>query len=202
MLAALSVPRAFAQQLAGRETCCLLLGTRWRPFTSISENLWAAVVLVSSHESSEVWMRARSDVDPRWDLRQGTVLPPCAPLGSSPHGGAPARISHRDPPLDGGWAGSQEPSWDPRLGLLGENSISLEKTGELGEAILEIYQELVMNICFLMFKDVFDYLYINICLTNIAYLERCIYVHISLMVQTWILFSFFLIKCESACTKI
>ena len=35
-----------------------------------------------------------------------------------------------------------------------------------------------------MFKDVFDYLYINVCLTNIAYLERCIYVHVSLMVQT------------------
>lgn len=119
------------------------------------------MVLVSSYESSEVWVRARPDVDPSRDSgrAQSFLSMLClvlCPWGNSPHGGAPERISHLDPPLKGGWAGSQEPSWGPHYRLLGENSISLGKTGDLREAILE-------NICFLrMYLIIYILIYVSL----------------------------------------
>lgn len=199
MLSALSVPRAFAQRLAGRETC-RLLGARWWSFTSTSRNLWAAVVLVSSHESSGVWVRARPDVEPRRDSGHSPSSP-CSAWCFVPGGAHPMEEPQWQSPTRTLLWSKDGPALRSLPGVLAAGcsektqTVSLGKTGDLGEAILE-------NICFLMSRDVFDYLYINICLTNIAYLERCIYVHISLMVQTWILFLFFLIKCERTCTKI
>lgn len=96
MLSALSVPRAFAQWLAGRETC-RLLGARQRSFTSTSRNPWAAVVLVSSHKSSGVWVRARPDVDPRRDSGHSPSSP-CSAWCFVPGGAHPTEEPQRQSP--------------------------------------------------------------------------------------------------------